>query len=70
MSKGSVRRPTNEEAYQNNWEAIFGKKKTEDLFGSECLECQQGRYTGTDYRHPAYVFCDVCGHGKERYIVS
>lgn len=25
--KGSKRRPTNEEAYQSNWEKIFGDKK-------------------------------------------
>lgn len=25
--KGSGRRPTNEEQYMNNWDAIFGKKK-------------------------------------------
>lgn len=27
--KGSGRRPTNEEQYMNNWEAVFGKKKAE-----------------------------------------
>lgn len=25
--KGSGRRPTNEEQYMNNWDAIFGKNK-------------------------------------------
>jgi len=28
MSKGSGRRPTDEKQYQNNYDAIFGKKKT------------------------------------------
>jgi len=27
--KGSGRRPTNEEQYKSNWDAIFGKKKVE-----------------------------------------
>lgn len=27
MSKGSKRRPTDEQKFQDNWEAIFGKKK-------------------------------------------
>jgi hypothetical protein len=29
MSKGSNRRPTDEQKYQDNHEAIFGKKKQE-----------------------------------------
>lgn len=28
MGKGSTRRPTNEEAFQANYDAIFGKRKT------------------------------------------
>ena len=27
MSKGSKRRPTDEQKYSDNWDAIFGKKK-------------------------------------------
>ncbi len=27
MGKGSGRRPTDEESYQSNWEAIFGNKE-------------------------------------------
>ena len=27
MSKGSKRRPTDEQKYNENWDAIFGKKK-------------------------------------------
>jgi hypothetical protein len=27
MSKGSKRRPTDEQKFQDNWEAIFGKKE-------------------------------------------
>jgi hypothetical protein len=29
MGKGSSRRPTDEDKYKDNWDAIFGKKKQE-----------------------------------------
>ena len=28
MSKGSKRRPTNEKQFRDNWDKIFGRKKT------------------------------------------
>ena len=28
MGKGSKRRPTNEEQFRDNWDKIFGRKKT------------------------------------------
>jgi hypothetical protein len=30
MGKGSGRRPTDEQKYKDNWEAIFGKKKEKE----------------------------------------
>jgi hypothetical protein len=30
MGKGSGRRPTDEEKYQDNWDKIFGKKPKEE----------------------------------------
>ena len=68
MGKGSVRRPTNEEAFQNNWEAIFGsKKKKEDRLQTQCLECGEGVYVAM---FGLGVICELCGDEKERYVES
>ena len=44
MSKGSKRRPTDEQKFQDNWDAIFGKKKSENGFLSQDLDRKLGRW--------------------------
>lgn len=58
MGKGSTRRPTNEEAFQDNWEAIFGKKKAK-----QCKMCEQGtmQETSTDT-----LQCNRCEYMEEK----
>lgn len=68
MSKGSVRRPTDEQAYGNNYDAIFGKKKKEDLLGTWCLECKEGIMEEAIYTTHEIVYCNNCGHEVKRYV--
>lgn len=68
MSKGSSRRPTDELAFQSNYDAIF-KKKSErvDLRYTPCQACTEGEYVETslyDDWH-GYLHCNVCNHEVE-----
>jgi hypothetical protein len=68
MGKGSTRRPTNEEAYTSNYEAIFGKKTKEDLLGTWCPECKEGMMEEAIYTTHEIVYCDSCGYEQNRYV--
>ena len=74
--KGSVRRNEDNDAYRNNYDAIFGKKTMmnehdehedfeEDYDETDAEECPVCRgqlvLTGTKM----YLFCDTCGHREE-----
>ena len=70
MGKGSGRRPTDEQAYGNNYDAIFGKKKKEDLLGTYCLECNEGMYYETSNMDDinGTLHCEQCSHEVKRYV--
>lgn len=75
--KGSVRRNEDNDAYRNNYDAIFGRKGKqtmneheqedfqEDFDDTDVEECPVCRgqlvMTGTKM----YLFCDTCGHREE-----
>ena len=65
MGKGSARRPTNEVAFQNNWDAIFGSKKKQATpgpspEGNDCGFCLEGFYEATEYK--GQFRCNSCQH--------
>ena len=71
MSKGSVRRPTNENQYQSNYDLIFSnKKKSLDRLETYCLECKDGFYKETSVMDDiqGVLHCNVCNHQVSRYI--
>ncbi len=59
MGKGSSRRPTNESVYQQNWDAIFGKKET--ITENQCKECKVGIVFDLDAHT---VVCTQCNYRK------
>lgn len=56
MGKGSKRRPTNEEAYRNNWDSIFGKKSLRDKITERMDKLQEMMERDYHFEQPEEVY--------------
>lgn len=56
MGKGSKRRPTNEEAYRNNWDSIFGKKSLKDKINERMDKLQEMMEKDYHFEQPEEVY--------------
>ena len=67
--KGSVRRNEDNDAYRNNYDAIFGRKKKKEQV-MEFTEdgdviCPQCGTEMSATEHGRWLQCDVCGHTED-----
>lgn len=56
MGKGSKRRPTNEEAYRNNWDNIFSKKPLRDKINERMDKLQEMMERDYHFEQPEEVY--------------